>query len=269
MAITLRTRLTTRLTTGLTAHPTVAVLERHLRLYRRLWRASMFSSFVLPVLFLVSIGIGVGGHVGDVEGVDYLSWIVPGLLASTAFQMAIGECTYSVLGDFKWVRAYPAMHATPVRVRDMVGGWILYLLLRVEIAVVSFLVITSLFGALHSVWSLVTPLVCALVMVATAAPTTAFAASIDSEGFFPLLFRFVMIPSTLFGGVFFPVEQLPAAVRPLAYASPLWHAVELNRAATLGTAPPWPVLAHVGYLLVWAGLGTAWALRAFHRRLTY
>nr|BFE79558.1 ABC transporter permease [Planobispora longispora] len=219
------------------AHPTVAVLERHLHLYRRLWRASVFSSFILPVLFLVSIGIGVGNYVGEIGGVTYLAWIVPGVMASTAFQMAVGESTYSVLGDFKWVRAYHAMRATPVGIRDMVAGWMLYVLLRVVIAAVVFLGVTGLFGALLSPWAVVTPLVAALVAVAAAAPVTAFAASIDNDSYFALLFRFVMIPSTLFAGVFFPVEELPGQIRPLAYLSPLWHGVELSRAATLGALP--------------------------------
>ncbi|GGT01023.1 transport permease protein [Planobispora rosea] len=249
------------------AHPTVAVLERHLHLYRRLWRASVFSSFILPVLFLVSIGVGVGNYVGEIGGVSYLAWIVPGVMASTAFQMAIGESTYSVLGDFKWVRAYHAMRATPVGVRDMVAGWMLYILLRVEIAAVVFLGVTGLFGALRSPWAVVTPLVAALVAVAAAAPVTAFAASIDNDSYFALLFRFVMIPSTLFAGVFFPVDQLPEMVRPLAYVSPLWHGVELSRAATLGAAPPWPVAVHAGCLLLFAAAGLAWAVSAFGKRL--
>ncbi|WP_196453078.1 ABC transporter permease [Planomonospora sp. ID82291] len=245
----------------------MAVLERHLFLYRRLWRASVFSSFVLPVLFLVSIGMGVGGHVGRIGGVDYLAWIVPGVMASTAFQMAIGESTYSVLGDFKWVRGYHAMRATPVEIRDMLAGWLLYILLRVEIAAVVFLGVTGLFGALRSPWAVVTPLVAALVAVAAAAPVTAFAASIEHDSYFALLFRFVMIPSTLFAGVFFPVEQLPAAVRPLAYVSPLWHGVELSRAATLGGAPPWPAAVHVACLVVFAVVGLVWARAAFRTRL--
>ncbi|MCT9933061.1 ABC transporter permease [Planotetraspora sp. A-T 1434] len=248
-------------------HPTVAVLERHLTLYRRLWQASVFSSFVLPVLFLISIGIGVGRYVGSIQDVDYLSWIVPGVLASTAFQIAIAESTFSVLGDFKWVRGYHAMRATPVRPADMIGGHLLYLVFRVEGAVLAFLLVVVFFGGLHSPWALVTPLVCALLTVAAAAPVTAFAASIDHDSYFALLFRFVVIPSTLFAGVFFPVEQLPAVVRPVAYVSPLWHAVELCRAATLGRAPAWPVAAHAGYLLACSAVGVFLAVRAFHRRL--
>ncbi|MET9343246.1 ABC transporter permease [Nonomuraea sp. NPDC003804] len=249
------------------AHPTVAVLERHLTLYRRLWRASLFSSFLLPLLFLASIGLGVGGYVGTVGGVPYVEWIVPGVLASTAFQMAVGECTYSVMGEFKWTRGAHAMFATRVSAWDMVRGWMLYIVFRVLIAAVVFLVVVGAFGALASVWSVATVPVVALLAVAVAAPVTAFAASIDHDSYFALLFRFVMIPSTLFAGVFFPVEQLPALVRLVAYASPLWHAVELCRAATLGAAPPWPVWAHVGYLLVFCVAGLYWAAVAYRKRL--
>ncbi|MFC4534874.1 ABC transporter permease [Sphaerisporangium dianthi] len=255
------------LTGQVSARSTLAVLERALVLYRRLWTASAFSSFGLPVLFLLSIGLGVGGYVGRIDGADYLSWIVPGVLASTAFQMSIGECTYHVLGDFKWARAYHAMRATPVQIGDMVCGWLLYILIRAEVGVLVFLAVTSLFGALHSPWALVTPLVCALVALAAAAPTMAFAAGVDNDGYFALVFRFVMIPASLFSGVFFPVEQMPALARPLAYLSPLWHGVELNRSATLGTAPSWPVAAHVAYLLAFAAAGTLWAFHAFRKRL--
>ncbi|MEW9529479.1 ABC transporter permease [Microbispora sp. NPDC049125] len=247
--------------------PTVAVLERHLSLYRRLWQASVFSSFVLPVLFLLSIGIGVGGYVGSVQGVDYLSWIVPGVLGATAFQIAVGESTYSVLGDFKWVRGYHAMRATPVQPLHMIWGHLLYLMFRVTMAVAAFLVVVVFFGGLRSAWAVATPLVCALLTVAVSAPVVAFAARIENDSYFALLFRFVVIPSTLFAGVFFPVDQLPAPVRPVAYASPLWHAVELCRAATLGRAPAWPVAAHLGYLVLWAAAGTFLAMRAFQRRL--
>ncbi|HEY7485027.1 MAG TPA: ABC transporter permease [Streptosporangiaceae bacterium] len=252
----------------LTTSPTIAVFERSLLLYKRLWRASVFGSLLLPVLTLISIGIGVGGYVGDIDGVGYLAWITPGVLASVAFQIGVGESTYPVLGNFKWTRAFHAMAATPVRTVDMVGGQLMWVLVRTEVAVVSFLAVTALFGALRSPWSAVTPLICGLLAVAGAAPTTAFSAWIDNDGYFALVFRFVLIPSTLFAGVFFPVARLPAAMRPLAYLSPLWHAVELSRAATLGRPPPWPIPVHVGYLLAWAAAGIALAWYAFRRRLT-
>ncbi|GII32819.1 ABC transporter permease [Planotetraspora mira] len=247
--------------------PVVAVVERYLTLYRRLWQASVFSSFILPILFLISIGIGVGGYVGSIEGVDYLSWIVPGVLVSTAFQICVGESTYPVLGDFKWVRAYHAMRAAPVQPKDIVHGHLLYMIFRVQLSIVAFLLVVVFFGGLHSPWALATLPICALLTAAVVTPVTAFAATIESDSYFALLFRFVVIPATLFSGVFFPVEQLPVAIRPVAYASPVWHAVELSRAATLGRAPSWPIVVHIGYLLLWAVIGLLAARRAFARRL--
>lgn len=247
--------------------PALAVLERNLVQYRRVWWGSAFSSFVLPVMFLLSFGMGVGGYVGEIGGVPYLAWIVPGVLAATAFQMAVGECAWPVLGDFKWVRAYHGMAAAPVAVRDMLAGWFLYLLVRVGLSAVVFLAVAAAFGALRSPWALVTPLVAALLMMSVAAPMTAFSARLDTDVYFPLLFRFVVIPATLFGGVFFPVEQLAPALRAVAYATPLWHGVELCRAATLGAAPTWPVAVHVGYLAVCTLAGCWWAARNFRGRL--
>jgi lipooligosaccharide transport system permease protein len=246
---------------------TLAALERHMTIYRRIWYASVFSSFILPVLFVISIGIGVGGYVGKVNGWDYLSYIVPGVLASGAFQTAIGESTFPVMGDFKWTRAYHAMRATPMRIIDMIAGWQLYIQIRVFMATLVFLVVCVLFGAVHSPWVVLTPLICALVALSTAAPVSAFSAGLENDSYFSLLFRFVVIPSTLFAGVFFPVSQLPVLVRPLAYASPLWHAVELCRAAMLGGTTPWPVWVHVGYLLALSVFGLWWANKAYSKRL--
>lgn len=250
-----------------TVSPTLAVFERHLVLYRRLWQASVFSSFVLPLLFLLSIGVGVGGYVGSIEGVDYLAWIVPGVLASTVFSQALGESTYPVFGDFKWVRAYHAMRAAPVGPSHMVYGHLLYMVFRAEVATVVFLLVVAFFGGLRSPWALATPLVSALLAVATAAPVTAFSASIENDNYFTVVFRFVQIPATLLAGVFFPVTQLPEVLRPFAYASPLWHAVEMCRAATLGRDTPWPLAVHVGVLVVFAALGTVLSVRAYRRRL--
>lgn len=246
---------------------TFAVLERHMVTYRRLWLASVFSSFILPVFFVVSIGIGVGGYVGTIGGWDYLDYIVPGVLASGAFQTAIGESTYPVMGEFKWSRAAHAMRAAPLRIVDIVFGWQIYLQVRVFIGALVFLVVSALFGAVHSPWVVLTPFICALMALAVAAPVSGFSAGLENDSYFALLFRFIVIPSTLFAGVFFPVEQLPALVRPLAYASPLWHGVELSRAAMLDGTTPWPIPVHVGYLVLLSGLGLWWAWSAYTKRL--
>ncbi|MFC9434486.1 ABC transporter permease [Nocardia sp. NPDC057030] len=249
-------------------YPAIAVLERHLHLYQRLWRASAFSSFVLPVLFLLSMGLGVGGYIGTIGGHDYLLWIVPGLLASTAFQIGASESTYGVLSEFEWVGGIHAMRSTPLRTRDMVLGWLLYVLLATEIAVGAFLIVAALFGGLTLGLALSAPLVCGLVSLAIAAPTTAFSAMIRDQDWFLLLTRFVILPAVLFSGVLFPVSQLPSAIRPISYLSPLSHGVDLLRDFTFGTATVIQCAGHAGYLLAWVAAGWFAANFTFRRRLT-
>ena len=72
--------------------------------------------------------------------------------------------------------------------------------------------------------------------LAFAAPIEAWAITGTKDTSFALMFRFGLIPLFLFSGTFFPVTQLPAWIRPLAYVTPLWHGVALCRALSLGTA---------------------------------
>jgi lipooligosaccharide transport system permease protein len=250
-------------------HPTLAVFEHQLVAYRRMWRGSVFSSFVLPVLFLLAMGLTVGAYVdrAGTLGVRYLDYIAPGLLASTALQVAVGEATWPVFSGFEWSRVYYSMAATPVRVRDMVAGHIGYILLRVGTSAAGFVVVMTAFGTVHSAWAAAAVPVSLLVGAATAAPVFVYSATIRSDGMFAVLLRFAVLPMTLFAGVFFPVASLPPAARALAYASPLWHGVELCRAATLGAPTAWGVWAHLGYLALWAAGGYALAVVRFRRRL--
>jgi lipooligosaccharide transport system permease protein len=252
--------------------PLLSVLETDLVAYRRTWRASVLSSFVLPILFVIGFGISVGSYVdrgGQLGSVHYLDFIVPGMLASTALQVAFGESAWPVMSKFQWIRTYHAMVASPLRVVDIVGGDLLFLLLRIISTAAVFLLVTSLFGAVHSWWAITVLPVSGLLGVAIAGPVFAFAARVEQDGYFPLLMRLVVIPMSLFAGVFFPVSQLPGTVRWLAYVSPLWHAVTLCRAATLPgfAVSGWAVVGHLAYLAAWAGVGFWLALASFRRRL--
>lgn len=242
--------------------------------YRRTWRGSVISSFLLPLLFLAAMGVGLGGFVDDqadagaLGGLDYLAFIAPGLLATTAMQTAVGECTWPVLGAIKWHKTYFAQLATPLRCVDVLNAHLLFVAFRIATTSVVFIAVTVAFGAVSSVAGAVGALlISVLVGLAHATPVFAFSAGVKDPGAFSVVFRVVVIPLSLFSGAFFPVSQLPVALEVAAYVTPTWHGVELTRMATTGSGDWIWMLVHVGYLLGWTVLGWLVARRTFARRL--
>ncbi|GGM15555.1 ABC transporter permease [Micromonospora yangpuensis] len=248
--------------------PAWTVLVYYLTNYRRTWRAGLFSSFFLPLLTVVGFGLGVGSYVDQgLDGVSYLHWIVPGLLLAGILQVAVLESTFPVFSGFQWSKIYFGQYAAPLRVGDIVAGHLAFVVFRVLTAAIAFLLVTAAFGALRSFWAVAVLPVIVLFTLAMITPIFAFSASVPTDTHLTILFRFAVLPMTLFSGVFFPVESLPTGLRQVAYLSPLWHAVDLCRAATLGMAPQWSIVGHLLYLAAWAVVGWVLARRAFRRRL--
>lgn len=252
----------------MTAGPVLAVVEHRMLFYRKTWIGSAFVSFAFPVILLIGMGTGMGAYVNsrDTLGMDFLSFLAPGLLASAVFQLAVTEATFPVLRNLEWNRTYHAALATPVGARDLLVGDLIALVLRALLSAVIFLVVMRLFGVVHSAWALLVLPVSGLLALAVSAPVFAYSIIQLSSNSFLALYRLAVIPVALFSGVFFPAQQLPAPARYPVYLSPLWHAVELCRELNAGP-PGVPMLGHVGYLLAWAVPGVILADRAFRRRL--
>jgi lipooligosaccharide transport system permease protein len=240
--------------------------------YRRTWRGSIYSSVLNPVLYLGAMGLGLGTlvdkhGVASLGGVSYLTFLAPGLLAAAAMTTAMGESTYPVLGSVKWLKTYQAAAATPLRPADLFHGHLLFTTMRLAMNSVIFVLIMAAFGAVRSAWVLATVPVAILTGLAFAAPVEAYAVTREKDQSFAALFRFGMIPMFLFSGTFFPVSQLPAWIRPVAYLTPLWHGVALCRSLSLGTADLGGSLLHLGYLAALAVGGLVAGRRAYTRRL--
>ena len=240
--------------------------------YRRTWQGSIYSSVLNPVLYLGAMGLGLGTLVdrhgtSGLGGVSYLAFLAPGLLAAGAMETAMGESTYPVYASVKWLKTYQAAISSPLRPTDLFHGHLLWTTLRLTMNSAIFLVVMVVFGAAGSPWVIVCLPAAILTGLAFAAPIEAYAMTCTKDTSFAMLFRFGLIPLFLFSGTFFPITQLPVYVRPLAYATPLWHGVALCRALSLGTADVLGALGHVGYLLAITALGLAWGQRTYRRRL--
>lgn len=249
----------------------VRPLEFFFAQYRRVWRGTIISSVVTPVVFLLAFGWGLGQIANDAlglpEGVSYLEFVAPGLLAATAMQIASFEASWPVLSAIKWSRQYHAMLASPLRVGDVLLGHQAFIASRMLMTATVYFVAITAFGAVESPLGILAIPVAALVGVAFAAPIAAWGAHTENEASFVAIFRFVILPMFLFSGTFFSVESLPRVFEALAYITPLWHGVDLSRQLTLGEVDVTSSLLHLAYLLAFATAGLVAAHYTYRKRL--
>jgi lipooligosaccharide transport system permease protein len=253
--------------------PAARVLQRNLWVYRRTWRGSILGSFLTPLLYLTAMGIGLGTLVttsgrASFEGYAFVHFLGPGILAATCMQSAVFESTFPVLGKIAWRRNYEAMLATPLDVRHVLAGELLWIGFRVLTISSVFLVVLTLFGIPR--WPVAILAIPAVILMGLAFSSViiAFAATQRNGEGFSWVFRFVINPLFLFSGTFFPLTQLPAAVQWVAALTPLYHGVALVRGAVLAEPAflgAWPI--HILYLLGMLAIGWFVALRLLKRRL--
>ena len=250
------------------------VFEHRFMSYRRTFRASLFSSFGIPVLFLTAMGFGLGGYVDAtpdavLSGLTYLQFLAPGLLAATVMQAGSFESTFPILGGLQWNRIFHAMFATPIRPRDVVLGNLAWITVRLTLVATVFAFMIVLFGASRS-WLIVFAVPAAVLTgLAFGTPIMAFTATQRTPDRFAAIFRFGVTPLFLFSGTFFPIESLPSYLQPIAWLSPLWHGADLCRQLMLGTIGANPLLAliHFAILITITVIGAALAFRTVEARL--
>src|SRR2546421_2458547 len=214
-------------------------LEHHAVLYRRTWKGSMFVSFISPLLFLGAMGFGLGslisrGPVRTVDGVTYLAFLAPGLLAAATMQTAFVEATYPILAKIQWLRTYDGMLATPLTIGNVVAGELTWMGFRLALAAIAFFVVMILFGLIHTVLAPLAVIVAIVNGLAFGAPILAFTATQHTDSAFSVIGRFIITPLFLLGGAFFPIHQLPQFLQGIAWLTPLAHGVALARGLTIG-----------------------------------
>lgn len=244
-------------------------------LYRRIWRSNVLGSFVQPLLYLLGMGLGVGALVDRgtdsteaLGGVGYFAFLAPAIIATSAMMTVTQEALWPVMDGFTWSFQYRAMAATPLTPGDITNGVALWHATRAAITAVGVVSVLALFDETRS-WGLLAAIPFAVLCgAAFSLPLTAWSSSrTSSDQSFPAIMRFVIVPMFLFAGAFYPIDQLPGWLRPVAQVTPLWHGVELCRGAVLGTLGVGAAAVHVAVLLAFAAGGWVFCRRNFRTRL--
>jgi lipooligosaccharide transport system permease protein len=221
------------------------LIERHARLYRRMWLI-VVAGAAEPLFYMLSVGVGIGGLIGTVTGpngqaVPYREFVAPGLLAVSALNGALNDSTFNVFARLKFEKLYAAVLATPLGARDVAFAEIGWAVLRGVIYSVTFL---ALPGA-------------ALISFATAALGVFLTTYMKSWQDFDYVIL-VSAPLFLFSGTFYPLSVYPHVVAVIVEWSPLYQGVVILRDLVLGL--PSPDLAwRAAYLLALGVVGLSLA----------
>jgi len=229
------------------------VFRRNFLVFLKTWKANIMFNFVEPVMYLWAMGFGLGVYVEQVQGIPYVQYLAPGLIASSAMFATSFEMTYGSFTRMTHQKTFQAMVATPVSMEDVVAGEIMYGCFKSVLYGVVFLLVTGLFGLVKSPWVLLLPLLlalCGLVFSLLAMTWTSLAPDYDSFNYF---FTLVITPMFLFSGIFFPLAGLPPLAQKIAWLTPLYHVVEVSRALVLGRLTS-GALTHLAWLLVLVAL---------------
>ena len=240
--------------------------------YRRLWRSSVWSSFLGPVFYLGALGYGLGSLVdkhgtASLGGVPYVEFVAPAIRAFQAMNSGMSNAAFPVYSAVHWSRIYIAARATQLRPADIFRGHAMFITMRIAMNSACFIVVMAAFGTIRSPWGAALLPAAVLTGFAFATPVAAWAVTLEKETPMNYVFRFVGIPMMLFSGRFYPVSRLPGWLQPVAYATPLWHGAALCRGFSLGIVDPGSVALHVSYLAVIGGAGLWAGARTYTRRL--
>jgi lipooligosaccharide transport system permease protein len=247
-----------------------SVVERNVATLRSAYWVVMATGLLEPVLYLFSIGVGVGALVGDLtlpdgRSIGYAAFVAPAMLASAAMTGALSETTFNFFGKMKFMKLYDGILATPVRPIEIAMGELAWAMIRGCIYAAAFLVVMVLMGLTTPALAVVAFGAAMLVGFAFGGAGMALCTFMRSWQDFDLMAS-AQYALFLFSGTFVPAQAYPPALRWLVEVTPLYRSVDLIRGVTTGLWS-WVQLVDVAYLLALFALGLAVAGRRMGKLL--
>jgi lipooligosaccharide transport system permease protein len=239
------------------------VVERNLFVYRRTW-VVFVTGMLEPILYLLSIGVGVGALVGQFTlangtTVGYVEFVAPAMLAASAMNGALFDATYNIFFRMKYEKLYDAMLATPLRPYDVARGEITWALLRGACYSLVFIVVMVVMGLVRSWWMIAALPATALVGYAFAGAGMALTTWMRSWQDFDFV-QLAIMPMFLFSATFYPLSTYPPGLQVVVRCTPLYQGVALLRGMALGDLG-WGSVVNVLYLAVMGTVGLVVASR--------
>ncbi|MFN0124391.1 MAG: ABC transporter permease [Blastocatellia bacterium] len=242
------------------------VWRRNFDVYIRLWRTEAIAPLFEPFFTVIGFGWGVGALVaGRVQDMPYLTFVGAGILAFTGLMRAAFECTYGSYFRMVYQSTFDAILCTPVTVESLAVGEILWGASKATMDALFVLTVLALFGAVQSPLGLFIPIALTAGAVWVAALALLVTARIHDLAhynfFFAVFFSYLWI-----SGAYFPLHNLPPAVRMLARAVPITSAIEIIRDLMTGRIG-WSLPGNLLFIALAALVTIELAIRSLRRRM--
>src|SRR4029077_11385185 len=215
----------------------VPVWRRNLLVWRKLAIPSILGNLAHPLIYVLGLGYGLGSMLPQVGGVPYIAFLAAGMVCSSTMNSATFEAMYSAFSRMHVQHTWNAIMMAPLDLDDVVLAELVWAASKSVLSGAAILAVAWLLGLTHSFLSLWVLALVPLVGLAFGAPPLVGPAMAKRHAFFMYFFTLVVTPMSLLCGVFFPVDQLPAAFRAVAAVLPLTHAVAIARPLLLGEIP--------------------------------
>jgi lipooligosaccharide transport system permease protein len=243
-----------------------AVWRRHFLVWRKLAIPSILGNLADPLIMLFGLGYGLGSVLGNLGGTSYFAFLAGGFLGTATMYAATFEALFSAFSRMHVQKTWEAIVNAPMTLDDVLAGEWAWAATKALSAGLCMLAVVAVVG--YASWPHSLAVIPVLVLVGLAFGGLGLCVNALATGydFFSYYMTLLLTPMMLLSGVFFPIDPLPAGIRLIAEALPLYHGVQLMRPLLAGG---WPseVAVHLALLAAYACGGFYLATVLTRRRL--
>jgi len=204
----------------------------------RIWVQTFLPSVMTSMLYFLIFGSVLGSRIGQMQGVNYMTFVVPGLVMLAIVTSAYANSSFTFFQSKFFARSIDELLVSPMPpwliIAGFVAGGVVRGVLVGALVMLVSLFFTGLHLAVHNMliifgFAVLTALVFALAGLVNGI----YAKSIDGINIVP---TFVLTPLVYLGGVFYSVHSLPQAAQYVTYINPVFYLVNGFRYGFLGIA---------------------------------
>ena len=235
------------------------IARREVMRILRIWTQTLIPPAITMTLYFLIFGGLIGSRVGKMGGMEYMQFIVPGLVMMSVIQNSYGNVSSSFFSS-KFGRYVEELLVSPMPNGVILAGYVAGAVLRGVMVGAIVLCIAMLFTRVHIPHPLVT--LSAVLLGATIFSLAGFINAVFAKKFddVAIVPTFILTPLTYLGGVFYSITLLPAWAQAATHANPIFYMVNAFRYGLLGQSdvPLWVAYAlMLGFVVVLATIALA------------